>query len=197
MEQREEVRLAFLFADICRSTELLVRLGDRRAHQLVCAHRADVRAALGRHRGCEIELRGDGCLAVFADDADALRAALHLGGLPQRIGIHSGTALCDDGKYFGRNVVLAARLCEHAHPREILVSDALRGSVEPVGQFSFGPTRMCALRGFSELQRVHPASALAVSPSTISYRLAADGDGARVGTAVGRLALGVAVSAGG
>jgi class 3 adenylate cyclase len=168
-----EVRLVFLFADVCRSTELLLGLGDHGAHRVMRAYRERTRAALAAHNGREVELRGDGVLAVFEREADALHFALETHGLPNRIGLHAGTALCDEGKYFGRNVVLAARLCDAARPGEVLVSESVRLSAGEIGSFSFGQPRLCALRGFESLERAFPVTPSALR-ARVSDRIAAD-----------------------
>ena len=41
---------------------------------------------------------------------------------PLRIGLHSGFVMADASDFYGRNVVLAARIADHAQPGEILVS---------------------------------------------------------------------------
>ncbi len=47
-----------------------------------------------------------------------------------RMGLHTGEAIAEEGDFFGRNVILAARIAAKAAGGEILVSEALRDQAE-------------------------------------------------------------------
>ena len=78
-------------------------------------------------------------MLVFPDPAAALRCAIEVQrafaeraaeGPEERIrvrmGLHTGEAIAEEGDFFGRNVILAARIAAQASGGEILVSEALR-----------------------------------------------------------------------
>jgi predicted ATPase/DNA-binding CsgD family transcriptional regulator len=67
-------------------------------------------------------------VAVFTRAADALGAALDLQlALPARIGIHTGDAEIEAGRYAGSSLVHAARLRDLAHRGQVLMSGATAG----------------------------------------------------------------------
>jgi class 3 adenylate cyclase len=57
--------MTVLFTDVVDSTKRAAELGDRRWRELASAHDDEVRAQLGRFRGREIKMMGDGFLASF------------------------------------------------------------------------------------------------------------------------------------
>jgi class 3 adenylate cyclase len=68
-----------------------------------------------------------------------------------RIGLHAGPAIRRGNDFFGRNVVVAARIAGHAQGGEILVSEQARrlaGGAE-------GEPLELALKGLRGTQRVH------------------------------------------
>jgi adenylate cyclase len=67
-----------------------------------------------------------------------------------RIGLHRGCAIYRDGDYFGRDVNLAARVVARARGGEVLVSDAVRETVEELDHLSFEDIGQVKLKGFSE-----------------------------------------------
>ena len=66
-----------------------------------------------------------------------------------RIGLHTGEAIRDADKFFGRTVVHAFRIADLAGPEEILVSSHLQQLVEGRGGFAFTDLRHVTLKGFS------------------------------------------------
>jgi class 3 adenylate cyclase len=61
-----------LFTDIVGSTERATELGDRKWRQLLEEHHARVRRELRRFGGRELNISGDGFLAVFEGPARAI-----------------------------------------------------------------------------------------------------------------------------
>jgi class 3 adenylate cyclase len=155
-------RMAFLFTDIVGSTELLDRLGDDAAHHQRRRHFALLREAVGRCGGREVKSLGDGLMVVFATPRAAVECAVAMqravaaseDGLLVRVGVASGEAICEDGDYFGRPVVVARRLCDAANGGEVLVA----GPVEGAQARAVPPLR---LKGLSEPVA---ASAVRVAP---------------------------------
>jgi class 3 adenylate cyclase len=72
-----------------------------------------------------------------------------------RIGLHSGYVLEDARDFFGKSVVLAARIADHARGGEILVSDAVRRYTERDPVFSFNDLGEMRFKGLNDPYRVH------------------------------------------
>jgi class 3 adenylate cyclase len=136
--------MAFLFTDVVGSTELLDRLGDDAAHHVRRRHFALLREVVRRHGGREVKSLGDGLMVVFATPRAAVQCAVAMqravtasdDGLDLRVGVASGEAICEDGDYFGRPVVVARRLCDAATGGQVLVAGPVEGAearaVEPL-----------------------------------------------------------------
>ena len=158
------VPVTLLFSDIEGSTELNERLGDERWLAVLEEHNAIVRAAVRAHSGREVKSQGDGFMLAFARPADGLACALAMQRalaereaagaecpLRVRVGVHAGPAIRRGSDYFGRNVVVAARIAAQARGGEILVSEELREAAgAPVSE-----PRELVLKGLGGRQRVH------------------------------------------
>lgn len=127
-----------LFTDIVGSTELNQRLGDDLAMELVEAHDAIVRGCLATWGGREVKHTGDGIMASFTSPASGVRCGREIqialqerskeqddDQLVVRIGLAAGEPVERNEDLFGSTVQLAARLCAHAQPGQVLVSGAL------------------------------------------------------------------------
>jgi class 3 adenylate cyclase len=154
--------VTLMFSDLHDYTGMMERLGDRAAHKVVADHNAIVRTQCEAHGGHEVELRGDGFLLAFPTPAAGLRCAVALQGAfadhnraePEqpihiRIGLHTGEAIRDADKFFGKTVIQAFRIADMAAVDEILVSGYLRELVDDRGQFTFTDQRPVTLKGFS------------------------------------------------
>ena len=71
-----------------------------------------------------------------------------------RIGLHTGEALRDADKFFGKTVIMAARIAAEATGGEILVSSLLKELTQSSGDLSFGAEREVTLKGIAEPQRL-------------------------------------------
>jgi class 3 adenylate cyclase len=127
-----------LFTDLKDSTAITGQLGDERAMELIRSHNRIVREALKAHQGREVKHTGDGVMASFASASRAVQAAMAMqqgfqahneGGpvvpLQVRIGLSAGEPVAEDRDLYGAAVQLAARLCAHARPQQILVSGVI------------------------------------------------------------------------
>ncbi len=138
-------RVTLLFSDIEDSTPLNERLGDEAWVRVLAAHDALVRARVERYRGQVVKTSGDGFMVAFRDAEAACRAAVGIqkdlrrtldprlrvvAPIKVRIGIHTGTVISRDGDYFGRNVVMAARVGALATGGEVLVTDAVHDALD-------------------------------------------------------------------
>ncbi len=127
-----------LFTDIVGSTNMTQHLGDEIAFALLELHDRIVRAALAASNGREVKHTGDGIMAVFCSAASAVRCGIsvqknileHRNENPDqplqvRIGVAAGEPIESHSDLFGSTVQLAARLCAHAEPEHILMSNTV------------------------------------------------------------------------
>lgn len=151
-----------VFTDIVGSTELAQRLGDHVAYEMISVHDAIVRAAVGEHGGRVIKHTGDGLMAVFVSCVGAVRASCRIQGaiaaiepgedLPAfqvRIGAAAGEPIERDNDFFGSTVNLAARLCAHAEPGKVLVTNGIAELCLGKGM-KFADIQRAELKGFDE-----------------------------------------------
>lgn len=123
-----------LFADICQSTSLFERLGDRAALELITeALRLSSDEAV-KLQGQVIGTIGDEVMCIFACPENALLAANRIHAtiqqhpqmqaqrLAMRIGINSGPVLTTDDSVYGTTVNIAARLAQQAKANQSLVA---------------------------------------------------------------------------
>jgi len=123
-----------VFTDIVGSIDLTQRLGDAAAFEVLNLHDRIVRDALKANSGAEIKHTGDGIMAAFVSAACSIRCAMavikEVGAAPPahlqvRVGIAAGEPIEHASDLFGTTVQLAARLCAHAEPQQILVSNVV------------------------------------------------------------------------
>jgi class 3 adenylate cyclase/ketosteroid isomerase-like protein len=155
-----------MFSDIESSTVLLDRLGDNEFVRLLAWHDTVVRGAAREHRGFVVKSQGDGFMIAFPSAALALRCGLVIQerladgfeGLHVRvrIGLHAGEAVRHADDFYGRTVVIAARIGEMALGGEVLVSELVHELVRGLGTFQFGEPRTAQLKGLEEEFRVYP-----------------------------------------
>jgi eukaryotic-like serine/threonine-protein kinase len=162
--------VTILFSDIENSTLMTERLGDERWIELLRAHNAIFRESLGEHEGFEVKNQGDGFMLVFPSPTGALRCAIdvqrafgeHGEESPEerirvRMGLHTGEVIAEEGDFFGRNVILAARIAARASGGEILVSEALREQADGEDGLAFDEGRELELKGLAGTHTVYRA----------------------------------------
>jgi class 3 adenylate cyclase len=165
--ERSHNPVTLLSSDIADFTRLTERLGDRDAYRVVQEHHAIVRDLAARHRGPELELRGDGFLLAFSTPCAAVACAIALQRaferrnrrlcgerLEIRIGVHTGCVIRDADRVFGGDVIKAFRIADLAKPGEILVSGALAESVCSARSTHLQQVGDTALKGFSGRHRL-------------------------------------------
>ncbi len=163
-------QVTILFSDIENSTLITERLGDRRWLAVLRAHNAVFRRLVPAHGGVEVKNQGDGFMLVFPDSgravecAIAIQRALAEGDLAEgerirvRIGMHAGEAIREEGDFFGRSVIVAARIAAEAGGGEILVSEELKRRVQgAAAALDFDRGREIELKGLAGTQRVYRA----------------------------------------
>ncbi len=154
-----------IFTDIVGSTSLTQRLGDDAAMQFLRVHDQIVRDALATCQGREVKHTGDGIMASFVSAAAAVRCAARIQNamakenadghrLQLRIGGAAGEPVEQNSDIFGSTVQLAARLCAHAEPEQILVSNVVAELC--IGKsLSFRSLGEVSLKGFDRSIHVH------------------------------------------
>lgn len=165
--ERDPGTRTVLFTDIVGSTTMTQHLGDEVAFALLEVHDRVVRNALAAAHGREIKHTGDGIMAVFTSASSAIRCGLEVQRnlaqhctehpdqpLQVRIGVAAGEPIERHSDLFGSTVQLAARLCAHAEPAQILVSSTVAelclGKTIP-----FKDLGQVSLKGFDHPVHVH------------------------------------------
>jgi len=159
-----------LFTDIVESTTLTQSLGDEAALAILGVHDNIVRDALSASGGREVKHTGDGIMASFVSAAGAIRCAIQIQReldkhsksnphrpLKVRVGAAVGEPVEQHNDLFGSTVQLAARLCAHAEPEQILVSNAITELCIGKG-LSFEDVGEVILKGFGSPVRAHAAA---------------------------------------
>jgi class 3 adenylate cyclase len=151
--------VAILFSDIEGSTQMAEALGDERWLGVVRRHNEIVRDRVGAHGGTEVKALGDGFMLAFPTSAKAVACAVdiqrafagHNTEYPGeqvriRVGVHSGLALREGEDFYGKTVILAARIAAEARGGEILVSSDARAQA---GEVTTDDARIAELKGLS------------------------------------------------
>ncbi len=160
--------VTLVFSDMEGFTRMTESLGDIAAHQIVQAHNQIVREHTAAHGGREVELRGDGFLLAFASARQAALCAISLqrafaahnasdGAHPirVRIGVHTGEAIKDAEKFFGKTVIQAFRIADLAAGEEILTSSLTAELLRNAGDLRFDAERDVDLKGLEGRHRVY------------------------------------------
>jgi class 3 adenylate cyclase len=130
---------AIMFTDLKDSTLTTTRLGEARALHLLHIHNALTRTVLREFDGREVKHLGDGIMATFPSIPNAVAAARAIQrafadhnqqhpeeALQLRLGLSAGEPVEEGGDFFGSAVNLAARLCAHAQPGQIVAAEIVR-----------------------------------------------------------------------
>jgi class 3 adenylate cyclase len=166
-DERDPGIRTILFTDIVESTTLTQTLGDEAAMGMLDLHNTIVRNALSDLGGREVKHTGDGIMASFVSAAAAVKCATQIQrdlakhvenrrdrAVKVRIGAAAGEPVEQHHDLFGCTVQLAARLCSHASPEQILVSNAIAELCLGKG-FSFQDVGEVVLKGFDRPVRAH------------------------------------------
>jgi len=157
-----------LFTDIVESTTMTQSVGDEVAMLLLAVHDNVVRDALAALGGREVKHTGDGIMASFVSSAAAVKCAArvqremrkqkeegkHAQPIEVRIGVAAGEPVEHHSDLFGCTVQLAARLCAHAEPEQILVSNVVSELCLGKG-LRFQDLGELTLKGFDHPVRAH------------------------------------------
>jgi eukaryotic-like serine/threonine-protein kinase len=157
-----------LFSDIEASTKLNERVGDVRWLELLRAHHAIVREQVHQHGGFEVKSQGDGFMIAFPSARRAVQCARGIqqgiesqlgkhpdGPIRLRIGLHTGEAIKEETDFYGKNIVLAARIADEAGGGEILASAVVKQLTESAGDLRFANERELKLDGLAGTHTVY------------------------------------------
>jgi putative ABC transport system ATP-binding protein len=156
--------VTIMFSDIVGFTAMTERLGDQQVQEVLHTYSAIVREQIAAHAGFEVKAQGDGFMIAFPSARHALRCAVAIqravaaydehaeAPLRVRVGIHTGEATKEGYDFFGRTVIVAARIAALAQGGEILVSSLVRELV--AGEVPFDGEREAVLKGLSGRQRM-------------------------------------------
>jgi eukaryotic-like serine/threonine-protein kinase len=160
--------VTILFTDIEASTQLNERLGDVQWLELLRAHHALVREQVHEHGGFEVKSQGDGFMIAFPSARRAVQCAraiqdaidAQLGDhadtpIRLRIGLHTGEAIKEEADFYGKNIVLAARIADRARGGEILASSVVKQLTESAGDLHFDNERELELDGLAGTHTVY------------------------------------------
>ncbi len=166
--------VTIMFSDIEGSTVLTERLGDKAWMAVLKEHNAIVRQQVKAHGGFEVKSEGDGFMVAFGSARRALDCAIEIqralgernaipgddAETPQpirvRMGLHTGEAIKEGEDFFGKNVILAARIAAQATGGEILVSGLLKALVDSAGDIAFADRREVELKGLTGTHEIWP-----------------------------------------
>jgi class 3 adenylate cyclase len=161
--------LTIVFSDIENSTSRSAELGDAAWMEVLSVHNAIIRRQVARFRGKEVKSQGDGFMLVFASARAAVDAMVETQRALQswarsqptsavrvRVGIHIGEVIRVEDDFFGKHVIVAARVANAARGGEILVSALVREIVDARGDLTFDEPRTVGLKGLPGDWPVHP-----------------------------------------
>jgi len=174
----------FLFMDLVGFTALTAEQGDDSAADVALSLYARVRRLLPEHRCEEIKTIGDAMMLRSEDPGCAVELGLRISEEieqqadhpPVRVAVHTGSAVCREGDWYGSAVNVAARLCSAAGGGEVLVSDATRAAAASLCNLGFGARRLHWLKNVPEpvaartASRLKPASPLRAPSRPARFR---------------------------
>jgi adenylate cyclase len=168
---------AFAFVDLCGFTNFIALNGEHAAIDTLAQFRSIARDVAVRRGVMVAKWLGDGAMIVGVEVGPTLATAAELLGrydgstLALRGGFAHGQALIMEGDdYIGRPTNLAARLCQAAHPEELLAVGYAAIFLPP--WIKVLGTRSVMLPG---LGRVHHAQRLGLVPDLELPKLSQDG----------------------
>ncbi len=158
-----EREVSIVFTDIENSTLTMETMGEERWLALLAWHEELVRQQVSVFGGTVVKNQGDGFMLAFAAVGAALASTIAIQRavsvgfestpVAVRVGVHVGGATANSGDFFGRTVVVAARVASAASGGEILVTADVHDQLADA--FTFSAPRTVALKGLSEAPRLY------------------------------------------
>lgn len=157
-----------IFADLTGSTSIFEALGNQKATLAVTRMTQLMGEGCVAHQGRVVKTLGDGVLAVFARESDAIAAMVQLQRdhlvrtakwPPQllmqiKVGMASGALEEVDGDCYGEAVNLASRLCDLAGPSQIWATQGVVDPVHAAEGVRFRDLGRVNIRGLAEAREV-------------------------------------------
>ena len=152
--------VTIMFSDIEGSTALADRLGDAKFMEVLREHNAIIRDQVKAHGGFEVKSEGDGFMVAFQSAGKALACASAIQKalverneaaaepVKVRMGLHAGEVIKEGEDFFGRNVIMAARVASQANGGEILDVGGGEGAAGG-SDTAWGESRTVELKGLS------------------------------------------------
>lgn len=153
-----------IFADLTGSTGVFEALGNEKATLAVTRLTQLIGETCTLFNGRVVKTLGDGVLAVFPAEFDAVSAVVELQRAHQnriakwptrllmhlKVGMANGEIIQVDGDCFGEAVNLASRLSDLAGPGEIWATRELMLAVDPPSGVRFRELGLISIRGLTE-----------------------------------------------
>ena len=159
-----------LFSDIEGSSAIYEKLGDLRAQEVVRIRNEIFRQQVAAHKGFEVKAMGDGFMIAFSSARRALLCAIAVQRsfatycerhpdqpIRVRMGLHVGETISESYDFFGKAVILAARIAAVARGGQILVSSTLHDLAVSAGDLRFAPAGEKELKGLAGTHRMFEA----------------------------------------
>ncbi len=164
MSSQSTVKSTVVFADLMGSTGLFEATGNATAARAVTGLTEWISEIFIAHDGRVVKTLGDGVLATFARNSDAIEAVVemqrrhqkHMSSakvamrMPIRVGIASGEIEIVAGDCFGDAVNVAARLSDLTGGHQIWATDLVLRDVEEAPGVRFRPLGPIVVRGRTE-----------------------------------------------
>jgi class 3 adenylate cyclase len=135
VDDDDRVLATVLFTDVVGSTARAASVGDSRWRLVLDQFQEMVRKEIARHRGSEVNTRGDDFLIRFDGPARAIRCARSINEAARplhievRSGIHTGEVEVRHDDLAGLTVHIGARVAALAEPGEVLTTTTVRDLV--------------------------------------------------------------------
>ncbi|MBW1813008.1 MAG: adenylate/guanylate cyclase domain-containing protein [Deltaproteobacteria bacterium] len=161
---RETTKLAVLFADIAKSTELYETIGDKNAQIQITSTLSLLSEVASNFNGVVIKTIGDEVMCTFPNSDCAMEAAkrMHMAldeisinnkkdftPVNIYIGFHYGQAIIDGNDVFGEAANIAARMVALAQQRQTLTTEETAKSLSPTLQSSTRFIYKTTIKGIS------------------------------------------------
>lgn len=157
-----------IFSDLTGSTGVFEALGNQKATLAVTRLTQLMGHACEMHKGRVVKTLGDGVLAVFSRESDAVDAMVDLMRqhrtrtaqwppsllMQIKVGMASGEIVLVDDDCYGEPVNLASRLSDLAAPGEIWATAGVVEPVHPPQGVRFRPLGPIGIRGLTEPREV-------------------------------------------
>ncbi len=164
MGSQTTVQTTVVFADLMGSTSLFEATGNARATLAVTRLTQWICEVFVDHGGHIVKTLGDGVLATFTREADAIEAVVSLQrrhqkelgnpskamSMPIRVGVASGEVELVAGDCYGDAVNVAARLSDLSGANQIWATNSTLTNTEELAGVRFRPLGPIAIRGRAE-----------------------------------------------